>query len=157
MKHILTLIIRHAINPRGKKGKTMKRIVLALMMILSASLLAAQTGDRWIHFFTATADGGTAYYDNQTVVYRAGDNQYATAWVKVAEPSGEFGMLHLEMHATSRHMRSLSYARYDASGKQVTSSFEPTTWDDIIPESLADCLLHRLYRIGTPAPPSVRY
>jgi hypothetical protein len=153
MKRILTAIIRHAVNPRGKKGKTMKRIVLALMMLTAT--LAAQPSDRWVRFFNAT-NHITGYYDNQTVTYRAGDNQYVTAWVKLVDPSGDYGVTHFEMHATTRRIRALSYARYDANNQQVTSVSEPDAWADIIPESLADALLHRLYRLNTPAPPVVR-
>jgi hypothetical protein len=154
-KRILTAIIRHAIHPRGKKGKTMKRILLALM-ILAAPLAAQNDTNRWVRFFSAANDS-TGYLDNQTISYRPSDSQYATVWVRLVEPSGEYGLIHFEMHATTRHMRSLSYARYDANHQQITSSFDPSTWDDVIPESLADSLLHRLYRFPAPAPPTVRY
>jgi hypothetical protein len=132
----------------------MKRILT--LLVLSASLLGAQTADRWIYFFAGAA-GNSGYYDNQTVQYRASDDQYATAWVKVLEPSGEYGLIHFEVHAKTRHIRSLSGARYDASGQQLGSSSQPTTWDEIIPDSMADVLFHRLYRVAAPAPPPARY
>jgi hypothetical protein len=137
----------------------MKRILT--LMILTATLLGAQTptASRWAHFFVAAdGDGSNGYYDTETVQYRASDNQYVTAWVKVVEKDGGWMSMHFELHATTRRARNLSWARYDASGQLLTSSKQQSSaWDDIIPESLADLLLHRLYRFDKPAPPAVRY
>jgi hypothetical protein len=135
-----------------EQGKTnMKRILT--LMIFSASLLGAQ--DRWVNFFIPAA-GGAAYYDAETVHYRASDNQFVTAWVRVVEPDGGHTLLHVEVHATTRHMRSLWMVEYDANQRQIATGSSTTAWDDIVPESLADALFHRLYRVNAPAPPAVR-
>uniref|UniRef100_Q01TQ8 Uncharacterized protein n=1 Tax=Solibacter usitatus (strain Ellin6076) TaxID=234267 RepID=Q01TQ8_SOLUE len=133
----------------------MKRILT--LLALSASMLAAQT-DRWVPFF-AGSTGDTGYFDNETIRYSPSDDQYATAWVRVVESSGAYGILHIQVHATTRHARTLSFVKYDANHQQIdpTASYSATPWSDIVPESLADVLLNRLYRPKAPVPPAVRY
>jgi hypothetical protein len=116
--------------------------IAALAVVLAGM---ATADDRWVHFF----DGGdrtSSDYDSETVQYRA-SNKFVKVWVKDVDPSGTYVFIHIELYAPTQQWHALSMTKYDAKGAIIKSYSEPSpTWDDIIPESLGDALLHRLFR-----------
>jgi hypothetical protein len=54
-------------------------------------------------------------------------------------------MLRIQMERTTKRIRTLSYARYDASGKLLSASSEPAAWCDIIPDTIGEDLYNYLF------------
>jgi hypothetical protein len=131
-----------------------KRILT--LCVLTAALVAAQPAERWTHWFTAGGEGNTTLYyylDASSLRYRASKstnvpNDYASIWTKVVtQSSGVFHLDHIEQHYATRHQRILSWAEYDAKGNPISSSSTPGAWNDIVPDSVADGLFHRLWKV----------
>jgi hypothetical protein len=134
----------------------MKRIFT--LTIMAAALLAAglhaQTDyyapeSRWVLGGNDAKDN-PFYLDSQTLRYRPADPDYCMVWVKFTQKDGGYMLMHYEFHRTNGGGREhyLSGAGYSAAGEMTQSTNSPGAWEEVIPGSVGEGILRRIFSAG---------
>jgi hypothetical protein len=120
--------------------KTTERLAILLTLTFAvAALVSADASDRWI--LVTRTSFGPCYIDSQTIKW---DGDFVKSWTKVVHDSGAYELTHYQFNSPDKKIRVIGYVSYDKSGNRLQSLDEPTAWDDVAPESLAELILEFL-------------
>jgi hypothetical protein len=125
------------------------RRFLTIITLVAAAAVTASAAD-WVQY--ATSANATDYYDSDSVHYSAGSNseEFATVWVKIVYPDGDYLVGHWQLARVARTWCSLSSAMYSADGKLKSGpQTSRSEWQEIFPESVAEVLYNILFKART--------